>query len=57
MTNYEYAPPQKKIFFVENDTNIVVSFLKKFGQELQVKVIDTSDEALELLKRAMLLML
>lgn len=50
MENDEYTPPQKKIFLVENDSNVVVNFLKKFGQDIQVQVLGSSDEALELLK-------
>ncbi|MDI9878488.1 sugar transferase [Flectobacillus longus] len=50
MENYEYTSPQKKIFLVENDSNVVVNFLKKFGQDLQVQVLGSADEALELLK-------
>jgi CheY-like chemotaxis protein len=49
MENYEYAPPQKKVFLVENDSNVVVNFLKKFGQDIQVQVLGSPDEALELL--------
>jgi lipopolysaccharide/colanic/teichoic acid biosynthesis glycosyltransferase len=50
MENYEYTSPQKKIFLVENDSNVVVNFLKKFGQDLHVQVLGSTDEALELLK-------
>ena len=50
MENYEYTPTQKKIFLVENDSNVVVNFLKKIGQDIQVQVLGSSDEALELLK-------
>ena len=35
---------------MENDSNVVVNFLKKFGQDLQVQVLGSADEALELLK-------
>ena len=35
---------------MENDSNVVVNFLKKFGQDIQVQVLGSSDEALELLK-------
>lgn len=35
---------------MENDSNVVVNFLKKFGQDLHVQVLGSADEALELLK-------
>ncbi len=51
MMNYEYPNTyKKKIFLVENSPERVVDFLKKFGEDLQVKVVNSSEEALELLK-------
>ncbi|MFY7829695.1 MAG: sugar transferase [Flectobacillus sp.] len=50
MENYEYSQPQKKVFLVENDSDVVVNFLKKFGQDIQVQVLGSAEEALQLLK-------
>lgn len=39
-----------KVVLVENDDSIVVSFLKKFGTKLHIKVIESADECLEFIK-------
>lgn len=39
-----------KVILVENDDNTVVSFLKKFGARLNIKVIESADECLEFIR-------
>jgi len=39
-----------KVILVEQDDTSVVNFLKKFGEKIQVKVIDSSEKCLEYLK-------
>lgn len=39
-----------KVILVENDDLAVVSFLKKFGTRLSIKVIESADECLEFIK-------
>ncbi|MFC0183834.1 Sugar transferase involved in LPS biosynthesis (colanic, teichoic acid) [Pseudarcicella hirudinis] len=50
--NGDLQPTHLKIYYVEQELSNTVEFLKKFGHELQIKVLNSPEEAIDLIKNS-----